>query len=71
MKENIILYAFRYCLGRQSYAVSEMVEYLLENWKNISEQTKEKIKHEIECAIRSNEAGANIDVKEWKKILSK
>ena len=31
----MIVYSFRYCLGRMTYAVSDFVEWAIENWDNI------------------------------------
>ena len=45
--ENIIMYAFRYALGRNTYAVSEMAEYIIENKNLLSDNTKKQIVEEI------------------------
>ena len=71
MKINsaIIFYAFRYALGRKTYVVSEVVDYLIENWKELSNTTQFLIQTEIRIAIERKEAGMNMDVKQWKKLL--
>jgi len=67
--ENIIMYSFRYCLGRMTYAVSEMVGILINNWDNLKKHTQEQIQSEIKEAIKRENAGMECDVKEWEKIL--
>ena len=67
--ENIIFYAFRYVLGRKTYAVSEVVEHLINNWGNLKTETQYQIKKEILIAIKEDKAGMEMDVEEWKKIL--
>ena len=69
--DDIIFFAFRYCLGRRTYAVSMMVDYLLENWSNLPKNIRDKIKKEIEGAIKNDEAGADYDIEKWRKILNK
>jgi len=67
--ENILIYAFRYALGRETSSVAALVEELIENWNKLSFQTKTVIKKEIKEAIDNNKAGARMDIEEWKKIL--
>ncbi len=71
LQDEIIFYAFRYCLGRRTFAVSDMVEYLLNNWNDISKRVRDKITEEITTAIKRNEAGMDCDVRQWKKLLTK
>lgn len=47
VNENIIMYAFRYALGRNTYAVSEMAEYIIDNKALLSDFTKKQIVKEI------------------------
>lgn len=68
--ENIIVYAFRYTLGRSTYAVSEMVEVLIKNWNGLSLRTRNLIRKEIETAIyETGQYGWEMDKNEWLKIL--
>jgi len=69
MRENIIFYAFRYCLGRKTYVVSDMVEFLQENWNELSQKTKMMIQGEIKTAIKEDNFGMEIDKKEWENLL--
>ncbi len=38
--EDITFYAFRYALGRMTYAVKDVTEYLIENWDKISNKNE-------------------------------
>ena len=68
--QNILIYAFRYALGRMSYSVSDVVEAIKENWDKINENAKNIITKEIQEAIKNNEAGdPDIDVPLWRSIL--
>lgn len=69
LEHNIIFYAFRYALGRQTYAPSEVVGYLETYWLDIPTMTRHKIQSEIREAIGRGEAGSSIDIKTWKKVL--
>jgi len=62
------LYAFRYCLGRASYAVQEMVEELIINWGSM-EAFQSQIQNDIELAIVRGSAGHDIDIEQWQRIL--
>lgn len=68
--DNIIFYAFRYCLGRKTYAVAEMVDYLLDNWNDISKNLRDKIKKEIANAIENKRVGMDCDIKDWQRLLN-
>lgn len=69
--ESIIFWAFRYCLGRRTYAVSDCVDNILNNWDKLTYQTKQLMFEEIEEAITGGNAGMQCDVYEWRRILEK
>ncbi len=69
VNENIIMYAFRYALGRMTYAVAEVSDLLIENWHRLKTHTKERIVEEIETAIERKEAGMKCDIDRWKAVL--
>jgi hypothetical protein len=69
MTDSMVLYAFRYCLGRQTYAVLECVEYLLAFWSRISAQTRGVIQRDIRGAIGRGEAGVQMDIQQWERVL--
>ena len=69
-EEGIFIYGFRYCLGRKTYVVSDMVDILINNWKYLTENTKNLIKKEIKEAIDEGNAGMDMDVIQWRRILT-
>lgn len=68
-ESEIIFCAFRYCLGRSTYVVGNMTLYLLEHWDRIDQGIQSAIIKEIVEAIQLRQAGADIDVTEWKDFL--
>ena len=70
--ENVIVYAFRYALGRKTYASLEMSGLILSEWANFSKFTKSKIVHEIEeYRLANGLAGMEVDDREWQKIIDR
>ena len=67
--KELFIMAFRYCLGRSTYVVADMVSLIDRNWNNFSQDEKYMIKHEIKYAIKFDRAGMEIDVKSWQEIL--
>lgn len=68
--ETMLFYAFRYALGRRTYAVSDVVDELQKQWPTITQRTKCHIHREIADAISTNRAGDDCDIKEWQKVLA-
>lgn len=66
---EILIYTFRYCLGRRTYAVNDCVEYLHSYWDVLPTNWQELIHKEINEAIDRNDAGADFDVRNWHKVL--
>ena len=73
--------AFRYYLGRQTYAVSDFVLLLEQNWNTLSEDLKVRIEIELKEAFQRddldryynrehNTLGSLSDRREWEKILN-
>lgn len=67
--QSMIFYAFRYCLGRQTYSVGMCVDYLLKHWEELDVKHQEMIKTEIAQAIEKGEAGHRMDVEQWARLL--
>ena len=44
---DIVVYAFRYCLGRYTYAVGICIEFIINNWSVLQQKTKVLIHKEI------------------------
>ena len=66
----VIIAAFRYSLGRRTYAVRIMTEFLKKNWANIPKTDRDLIQREIDEAIEKGCAGSPlIDVPEWEGVL--
>ena len=66
---DILFYAFRYALGRKTYAVREVVSELKENWKKFGLGIQIQIQEEIEEALKDNRAGMDCDILKWNEIL--
>lgn len=70
--ETILICAFRYALGRKTYIVSHVVEDIINNWDQLSDFFKEKVKKEIrEHKEMFGNLGDDCDEEEWNKILNK
>lgn len=67
--EDIAFYAFRYCLGRRTYCVTDCVEYLIANWPNISRQTQLVIHDEVGRAYNADQAGDQQDKDQWMRVF--
>ena len=67
--ELILICAFRYALGRQSYIVGCVVDDIISNWQKLSDHTKKLIRSEIKDAIQQKSIGMEMDLKEWERIL--
>lgn len=65
----ITLAAFRYALGRRSYIVSEVIEWIEKYWDEIAVQTKKIIIEEVEQAVMLSCAGDECDQKSWEMFL--
>lgn len=62
--------AFRYALGRRTYVVDSVANEIERNVNEISEKTRKRIIVEINEAIWSGNAGADMDVKRWRQCRS-
>ncbi len=69
MNEDIIFYAFRYALGRKTYASRIVSDFIIENWKELSGGMKKTFIEEIQEAISEKRAGMKLDEDLWKRIL--
>lgn len=67
--ECILLYAFRYALGRRTYAVSDVYDALVRNWALMKQCSKDLIKKEIEDARKRDSLGDACDAELWLSIL--
>ncbi len=66
---DVIVYAFRYALGRKTYAVQDMSSILIKHKDNISHNSKFVICRDIKRAINNKEIGMSFDQKSWIDVL--
>ena len=66
---EVTLYAFRYALGRRTYAVNSMVAILTEYWKEYPIEIRQIIVKEIQQAKERDQLGDSCDITDWEKIL--
>ena len=66
---NILIFAFRYALGRMSTAPEIVTEELKKHWSNFPASTQAQIKREIQAAIDKDRAGMDCDVQTWMRVL--
>ena len=70
VSENMIMWAFRYALGRRTYAVTDVVDHLKKYWNKLEPFTQHQIQEEITTAIKTECAGGECDVESWNEVLS-
>ena len=75
----MVIAAFRYCLGRMTYIVSECAAWLIKTWPLLNEQTKTIIKRELEEQFELDDRaraeqreyktlGWDCDRREWERV---
>jgi len=69
LDEIILFLAFRYALGRRTYVVHDVTETIIRNWDNLSLKYQSLIHKEIKQAIEDENAGMDMDIERWRKIL--
>ena len=69
VSEDMIMWAFRYALGRRTGAVTDVCDFLKANWKDLQNFTKLQIRDEIKHAIQMERVGDNCDIEQWEEIL--
>lgn len=70
MNEDILFYAFRYALGRMTYAVSTVGEEIIFQHKkgNLSPKACGLMMEEIAQAKKENRLGMKCDADVWEKV---
>lgn len=68
-QRDCLIYAFRYALGRCSYAPHTIIGVLKNSWSDISAADRCLYKREIEQAIRDGNAGMDFDEQAWRGVL--
>lgn len=67
---ELLVYAFRYALGRQTYAVPDVTQALRQHHTALTPQTRRQIADEIRDAIRAGRAGSITDADEWDAVAT-
>ena len=68
-QRDLLIYAFRYTLGRCTYAPHTVIAVLKQSWPELSVGDKALYKREITEAIENDMAGHDCDKKAWETIL--
>ncbi len=66
---SMLLFAFRYALGRMSIAPSVVADEIVAVWDELPVGTKEQMKREITEAISCDRAGMQCDIDQWQRVL--
>ena len=69
-EEDILMFAFRYALGRQTGAVDTVVSIIERNWDILHKDTKQQMKDEI-IRYKNMYSFSEIDYPSWERILNK
>lgn len=75
----MVVTAFRYCCGRQTYIVGECADWLIQHWSEFSQNTRSLIQRELEEEFRRDDEarksqaqykplGWDCDRKEWERV---
>ena len=68
--EIIIVSAFRYSLGRMTYVVGSIVDFIVENWEGFSLKRQKFFQREIrEYKEKHGRLGMKMDEEQWQRIL--
>jgi hypothetical protein len=65
-----LLYAFRYALGRRSYAVQDVAEVMMANVGKFTAHEQSLVAHEIAEALAQDRAGMDMDRRTWENVRS-
>lgn len=69
--ENMLMWAFRYALGRRTGAVMNVCDHLKMHWKKLKPQTQQQIKDEIrDYPTKYSKLGDQCDIESWEEILN-
>lgn len=68
---SVIFYAFRYALGRQTYAVHDVARALIATAESLPSSTRHLIVKEIEEAIDGDRAGSDNDAEIWRSVADR
>lgn len=69
--DAVVIGAFRYCLGRMTYAVEEFCSEIEPKLGLLKPETLELMRVEISRALAIGQAGMECDAKKWREFLHK
>lgn len=69
-QRDLLIYAFRYCLGRRTYATHTMQQALKQAWPNLSAGDRAMYKREIREAQENMHLGDDCDAQGWLEVLT-
>jgi hypothetical protein len=69
--DEIAFYAFRYALGRMTYAVKTVTDYRIEHIDELSERSRALMVKEITDADRDDALGMECDKEAWLALREK
>jgi hypothetical protein len=78
----MIIAAFRYCLGRRTYVVSDCADWITQNWESFPERCQQVIRRDLDEAFAKDDAerqerpeqsswwtlGHDCDRQEWERV---
>ena|SRR3990167_1624737 len=70
-QSDLTLYAFRYAIGRRTYAALEVSEHLIAQWDELTRHIQKLIVSEIEAALQKQLAGDKCDEDCWQNVLER
>ncbi len=70
VNESILFWAFRYALGRMTYATGDVGDHIIMNQEKLSHKFKKNVIHEIREREYKNELGMECDRKNWINVKS-
>lgn len=68
-QRDVLIYAFRYALGRATYAPQTVVAVLKRAWPDLSDADRRLYQREIRDALEAGNAGHRCDQAAWESIL--
>jgi hypothetical protein len=64
----VLMYAFRYALGRMTYAVGDMADILIANRESLRIDWRAQVARDITEAIDNDAAGMSCDREQWGRV---
>ena len=71
LDDGMVIYATRYCLPRQSYAVGDCADYLIAHWDRLEPNTRAVIVRDIEEHLADGRYGMEMDKRQWERVLER